>query len=43
METQNKTNDEIACEVKQTYNTPELVELGNVAELTNYTISTIVN
>jgi len=42
MDEMNKTTDDSSCAVKKTYDTPELVELGNVSELTNYDVSTMV-
>jgi len=30
------------CTTKKAYEVPELVELGNVADLTNYDVSTMV-
>ena len=37
-----KPPDSSPCAVKREYEVPELVELGNVAELTNYDVSTMV-
>jgi len=33
---------EVVVTVGKTYETPQLIELGNVAELTNYDVSTMV-